>query len=112
MERGYNEKLTRIQILKARGESKVSLLERGNTRISENKHTFNITCYWAFQNVRSTLEELQILLAPEKENKKVFLEVPIVRLWNGKSLKDYLVRVALPKMDNVRGSEPCGKDIC
>ena len=40
------------------------------------------------------------LLAPDKEHKKVFPELPIVGLRNGKSLKDYLVRVALPKMDN------------
>ena len=28
---------------------------------------------------------------------------------NGKSIKDYLVRAALPKMDNAGGSEPSGK---
>ena len=28
---------------------------------------------------------------------------------NGKSLKDYLVRAALPKMDNAGGSQQCGK---
>ena len=38
------------------------------------------------------------LLAPDKEHKNVFPELPIVGLRNGKSLKDYLVRVALPKM--------------
>ena len=31
---------------------------------------------------------------------------------NGKSLKEYLVRAALPKMNNARGSEPCGKGTC
>ena len=79
MERGYSERITRMQIFKARGESRDSLLERGNTRTSDNKHTFNITCYAAFENVRSILEELQILLAPGKEHKKVFPDVPIVR---------------------------------
>ena len=62
--------------------------------------------------LRVNLEELQILLAPDKEHKKVFPEVPIVGFRNGKSLKDYLVRAALPKMDNTRGSEPCGKGTC
>ena len=28
---------------------------------------------------------------------------------NGKSIKDYLVRAALPKMDNAGGFEPSGK---
>ena len=65
-----------------------------------------------FQNVRRILEELQILLAPDKEQKKVFPEVPIVGFLNGKSLNDYLMRAALPKMDNAGGSEPYGKGTC
>ena len=44
-----------------------SLLEWGNTKISDSKHTFNITYYPVFQNVRSILEELQILLAPRTQ---------------------------------------------
>ena len=112
MESGYSERMVRTQILKARDESRDSLLEGGNTRTSESKLTFNITYYPAFQNVWSILEELQILLAPDKEHKKVFPEVPIVGFRNDKSLKDYLVRAALPKMDNTRGSEPCGKGTC
>ena len=64
--------------LKARGESMDSLLERGNTRTSESQLTFNITYYPVFQNVRSILAEFQILLAPDKEHKEVFPEVPIV----------------------------------
>ena len=31
---------------------------------------------------------------------------------HGKSLKDYLVRAALPKTENAGGSEPCGKGTC
>ena len=42
MERGYTERLVRTQIFKARGESRDSLLERGNTRTSESKLTINI----------------------------------------------------------------------
>ena len=54
---------------------------------------------------------IYILLAPDKEH-KVFPEVPIMGFRNGKSLKDYLVRAALPKTDNAGGSEPCGKGTC
>ena len=106
MERGYSERMVRTQILKARGESRDSLLERGNTKTSDSKLTFNITYYPAFQNVRSILEELQILLEPDKEHKKVLPEVLIVGFRNSKSLKDYLARAALPKTDNAGGSEP------
>ena len=112
MKRSYSERMIRTQIFKTRGESRDSLLERGNTKTSDSKLTFNITYYQAFQNVRSILEDLQILLAPGKEHKKVFPEVPIVGFRNGKSLKDCLVRAALPKMDNAGESEPCGKSTC
>ena len=112
MERGYSEKMVRMQILKARGESRDNLLERGNTKTSDSKLTFNIPYYPEFQNVRSILEELQILLAPDKQHKNVFTEVPIVGFRNGKSLKDYLVRAALPKTDSAGGLEPCEKGTC
>ena len=53
---------------------------------------FNITYYPAFQNTKTTLEEFQILLAPNKEHQKVFSNVPIVGFRNEKSLKDHVVR--------------------
>ena len=112
IKRGYIERMVRPQILKARGESRDSLLERENTKTSESKLTFNITYYPASQNVRSILEELQILLVPDKEHNKIFPEIPIVRFRNGKSLKNYLVREALTNMDNAGGSEPFGKGTC
>ena len=112
MERDYNERMVRTQILKARGQSRNSLFEWGNTRTSESKLTFNMTYYPAFQNVRSILQVLQILLAPDKKDKKVFSGVAIVELPNGKSLKGCLVRAAFPNMDNAGGSDPCEKSTC
>ena len=58
------------------------------------------------------MEELQILPVPDKEHQNVFPEVPIVGFCNSTSLKDYLLRLVLPKMDNAGGSEPCGKGTC
>ena len=52
------------------------------------------------------------MLEPDKEYKKVFPEVPIVEFRNGKSLKDYLVRAASPKMGNTGDPEPCGNGTC
>ena len=46
----------------------------------EQNLTFNITYYPAFQNVRIIIEELRILLTPNKEHKKVF---PIVSVIEG-----------------------------
>ena len=89
MERAYNEKLIRKQVLSA--------LEM--PKISEKKLTFSITYYPAFQNVRSLIDELYILITPNKEHKKVFPNVPIVGFQNGKNLKDYSVRAKLPQRE-------------
>ena len=41
------------------------------------------------------------------------LEIPIpIGFCNGKSLKDHLVRVSLPILNNTLGSELCGKRNC
>ena len=53
-----------------------------------------------------------MLLAPDEEYKKVFNNVPVVEFCNGKSLKDYLVRAALPKTKITWRYEPCGKKTC
>ena len=62
--------------------------------------------------ILETLQELHLLLAPDKEHKKVFPDVPVVGFHNGKSLKDYLVRAVLPKTNETRRCEPCGKKTC
>ena len=43
--------------------------------MSEQKLTFNVTFYRAFQNVGAIMEELHILLTPNKEHKKLFPNV-------------------------------------
>ena len=55
MEKGYSERMASMQILEARVQSRDRLFERGNTRTSESKLTFNIAYCRAFQNVRSIL---------------------------------------------------------
>ena len=109
MERGYNEKMIRNQILRAREDSINDHLEREEQQISEQKLTFNITYYPTFQNVRAIMEELHILLTPNKEHKKVFLNLPVIGCRNGKSLKDFLVRAEVPKINGSSRCEPCGK---
>ena len=112
MERGHNGKMIRKQILKAREHSRKDLLEREKTENSEPKLTFNITYYPVFQNIRNILQELHLLLPPDKEHKKVFPDVPAVGFHNGKNLKYYLVRAALPKTNEIGRCEPCGKKTC
>ena len=58
------------------------------------------------------MEESQVLLAPDKEHQKVFPNVLIVRFYNGKKLKDHLLRASLPILNNTLGSETCLKINC
>ena len=57
MERGYNKKMIRKQILSTREYSTNDLLEKEKLQVSEKKLTFNITYYPVFQNVRSIMKE-------------------------------------------------------
>ena len=58
------------------------------------------------------MEELQILLVPDREHQKVFPDVLVVGFHNGKSLNDHLVRASLPILNNTLDNEPCGKSNC
>ena len=53
-----------------------------------------------------------MLLAPDKEHEKVFPNVTAVGYGNGKSLKDFLVRAALPKTNKTGRCGPCGNKTC
>ena len=79
--------------------------------MSEQKLTFNITYYPAFKNVRTITEEIHILSTPNKEHKKVFPNVRVIGFWNGMSLKDFLVRAILPKLNESGRCEPCVKKL-
>ena len=85
MQRGYNKKMKRKPVLSTREHSRNDLLEKEKQQMSERRLTFNITYYPAFRNVRSIMEELHILLTPNKKNKKVFPDVPVVGVskWQG-----------------------------
>ena len=73
----YGERLQRQNDKKAdkgaREHSRNDLLEKEKQQMSEKKLTFNITYYQVFRNVRSIMEDLYILLAPNKEHKRYFL---------------------------------------
>ena len=77
-EQGYRERVVRQEILKARKIPSNELLENERSHQEENKLTFNINYYPIFENIQTILEELQIVLAPNEEYRKVFPNVPIV----------------------------------
>ena len=84
----YNENMMRKQMLRAPEHSRNNLLEREKPQMPEQKLTFKITYYPAFQNIRS--------ITPNKERKKIIPNAPLIGFRNGKNLKDYLVRTTLP----------------
>ena len=104
--------MIRKQILRAREHSRNDLLEREKQQMSEQKLTFNITYYPAFQNVKAIMKGLHILLTPNKENKKAVPNVSVIGFWNGKSFKDFLVRATLPKLNRSGRCEPYGNKTC
>ena len=75
-EQGYSE--SRQEILKAQKIPRNELLEKEHKHPEESKLMFNITYYPAFQNAKTILEELKILLVPDKEHQKLFSDFPIV----------------------------------
>ena len=97
------------QILRALEQSRNDLHEREKQQMSKQKLTFSITYYPAFQNVRAIMEELHMLLTPNKEHKKVFPNALVIGFQNGKNLKSFCVRATLPKLNRSGRCEPCGK---
>ena len=105
IERGYTEREVRKQVLRARGFSRDSLLDRESTRDKQNK----ITYYPAFQNVKKILAELHLLFTPDVAHKTVFTNVPTIGFKNDRSLKDHLVWAVLPNIHAEGRSKSCGE---
>ena len=61
MKKCNKEKMIRKQILRAPAQY---LLKRKKSHVPDQKLTFNINYYSAFQNARSIIEELHILVTP------------------------------------------------
>ena len=64
-ERGHSERVVRQEISKTRKLSRNEWLEKERNHQEENKLMFNISYYPAFQNTKTILEILQILLASD-----------------------------------------------
>ena len=99
MEKDHNKIMICKQILRAREHSTNDLLERERLHMSEQKLTFNITYYPAFQNFKVIKKELYILVTPNKKHKKVSPILPILGFRNSKRVKDFLVSTELPKLN-------------
>ena len=107
LERGYSEKMVRMEILRARAIPRDALLEKVNNQEKQNKITFNITYHPVFRDVRKILEELHVILASDNGHKKVFPDIPMTGFKIIKNLKAHLVRSQLPNLHQVGRSKPC-----
>ena len=105
-------KCIKMCFLELAEHSRESLLKKVKSKADQNKLTFINTYYLVFQNVRNILQELRILLTPDKDHKKVFQDILVVGFRNGKSLKDQLVRAKLLNAEITGRSESCGKGKC
>ena len=113
IKRGYDERLVRRQVLKARKFKRDDLLirERGEKK---DKLTLNVTFHPSFQNtLNQIIREAHTILTYDKDHKEVFQEIPIVGFRKGKSLKDILVRAKVPSLSDRMGfSQGCGRLNC
>lgn len=107
--RGYKDKLVRSQILKARKFSRNELLNRTSNKDGQRQEvlTVNITYHPAYAKLKNILNDIHLLLTPNKEHQKVFPRPPIVGFRRGKSLKDYLVRAKVPEIKPVECGSSC-----
>ena len=71
-EREYSEKLVRKEFVKARSQSRKTLLDKEKMSRNDERVTFNITYYPVFKNIRNILEEFHVLLAPGEQERKRF----------------------------------------
>ena len=102
--RGYSDKMVRSQILKARKYRRSDLLNKEKREVNQNNKLFlNITYHPSFSRLKHTLNDIHILLTPDKEHKKVFENVPIVGFRKGKSIKDFLVIAKVPPPQKSKG---------
>ena len=84
-ERGYNDKLVRGQIIKARKFSRPEVLNKQKRMGNKSRIVFNITYHPMFSNLKNVLPEIHLLLTPDREHGIVFENVPIIGFRRAKS---------------------------
>ena len=74
--------------------------------------SLHITYHPVLRDSRKILENVHLLLTPERNHREVFQAIPLVGFRNAKSLKDYLVRAKLSKENVSLGCFHCNKINC
>ena len=111
--RGYNEKLVRQKISKARKYKRTELMHSQREEGHKHKLVFYITYYPTFSKLKNISSKIHLLVTPDRQQSKVFENIPIINFQKGKSLKDVLVRTKIPPLKTEEGfSGPCNKPRC
>ena len=99
-DRCYNEKVVKQQILKAKKFTRKDLFNQDFKAKGRNKLVFNnFTYHPAYSKLKHTLSNINLLLTPDAQHRKIFPGVLIVGFKWGKNFKDLSVRgnVAMKK---------------
>ena len=108
IERGYKHKVVEDQIKRACAFDRDDLLTNERPH-SKYQVSLNIEYNPVFQTIGKVLKELQCIIQGDSDHRKVFSDAPIVGFSNGKSLKSYLVRAVLPKVEEQKVQKGCFK---
>ena len=93
--------------MKARKFTRKDLLIQDSKTKGRNNLAFNFTYHPAYSKLKYILSNINLLLTPDAQHRKVFPEVPIVGFKRGKRLKDLLVRTKVPVEKETDGKS-CG----
>ena len=97
-DKGYNKKVVRQQIVKTRKFTRKDILNQDSKTKGRNKLVFNFTYHPAYSKLKHILSNINLLLTPDAQHRKVFPEVSNVGFKSGKSIKDLLVRAKVPML--------------
>ena len=79
----------------------------------DDRVAFNNAYYSILKIIRNISEELQILLAPDRNHKNIFADIPGIYFKDVKSLKNIFVGLVLPKIEVAVKFFLCGgKRLC
>ena len=70
--------------MKAKSQSRQTLLDEEKMSRKDDRVTFNITYYSTFKSIRNILAEFHILLPPDEQHRKVFTDILRMGFINGK----------------------------
>ena len=94
-DRRYNEKVVRQQILNTTKFTREDLLNQDSKTKGRSKLVFNFTYHPAYLKLKHILSNINLLLTPDAQHRKIFPEMPIAGFMRGKRALLLTKRVAI-----------------